>query len=74
VDALALESIEKHEEYSGKRIYRGLFKSVHGLINADVNGALNILRKVIGNDFINLLDRGLAMNLVKLSVIGLNTL
>lgn len=39
----------KHESYSGKRIHRGLFKSSDGrLINADVNGALNILKKVVG--------------------------
>ena len=35
---------------NARRIHRGLFKSSSGkLINADVNGALNILRKVIGN-------------------------
>ena len=40
------ETIEKHEEYVGKRIHRGLFKSAQGtLINADVNGSYNILRK-----------------------------
>ena len=40
------ESIEKHEYYLGKRITRGLFKSSEGiLLNADVNGALNICRK-----------------------------
>ncbi|MCD9025544.1 RNA-guided endonuclease InsQ/TnpB family protein [Cohnella silvisoli] len=32
---------------SGKRICRGLYKSLKGLINADVNGAANILRKVV---------------------------
>jgi len=60
IDSLALESIEKHESYLGKRIKRGLFQSSIGkFINADVNGAINILRKVIGNDFIkNLSDRG----------------
>ena len=40
------ETIEKHEEYVGKRIHRGLFRSAQGtLINADVNGSYNILRK-----------------------------
>lgn len=35
--------------FSGKRIYRGLYKTADGtLINADVNGAANILRKVSG--------------------------
>ena len=46
-DALALESIRKQEVYSGKRIERGLFKSSNNkVINSDMNGALNILRKV----------------------------
>lgn len=44
------ESIEKHESYLGKRIKRGLFKSAKGkLINADLNGSLNILKKVVGD-------------------------
>lgn len=44
------ESIEKHDVYIGKRIKRGLFKSGGGkLINADLNGSLNILRKVVGD-------------------------
>ena len=43
------EDICKHEEYYGKRLKRGLYKASDGrLINADVNGALNILKKVIG--------------------------
>lgn len=43
------EDIRKHEEYYGKRIKRALYKASDGrLINADVNGALNILKKVIG--------------------------
>ena len=42
------ESIEKHDEYVGKRVKRGLFRSKEGkLINADVNGAYNILRKAV---------------------------
>ena len=40
------ESIEHHDQYIGRRIKRGLFKSKSGeIINADVNGAYNILRK-----------------------------
>ena len=43
------EEICKHENYLGKRVKRGLFKALNGkLINADLNGALNILRKVVG--------------------------
>lgn len=46
------ESICKHDQYLGKRIYRGLFKSSGGiLINADVNGSYNILRKCKPNAF-----------------------
>ena len=48
--SIDLESIEKHEEYLGKRIKRGLFKTtLDKIINADVNGSLNILRKAISN-------------------------
>lgn len=49
-DSLAVEKIGKHDSYLGKRVKRGLFQSSVGkLINADVNGALNILRKVVGD-------------------------
>ena len=57
--ALDLEPIHKQKQYLGRRSKRGLFQSVKYLINADVNGALNILRKVIGNGFIkNRVNRG----------------
>ena len=47
------EPIEHHDNYLGKRITRGLFKSYKGtLINADVNGAYNILKKA----FLNAVD------------------
>ncbi len=37
-----------HESYQGKRIKRGLFQSKNEtLINADLNGSYNILRKVV---------------------------
>ena len=39
------EDVCKHDNYLGKRIKRGLFRSNIGqLINSDVNGSLNILR------------------------------
>ena len=45
-DALALEEICHHKNYLGKRTKRGLFSSSTGkLINADINGAINIMRK-----------------------------
>ncbi len=51
--ALDLEEIKKHEVYLGKRVKRGLFKASGDIyINADANGALNILRKVIGDEFL----------------------
>ena len=38
----------KHESYKGQRVKRGLFKTSLGkTLNADLNGALNIIRKVI---------------------------
>lgn len=43
------EQIKKRKEYVGKRVKRGLFKTRNGkLINADVNGSLNILKKAVG--------------------------
>ena len=43
------EQIKKHKEYVGKRVKRGLFKTRNGkLINADVNGSLNILKNAVG--------------------------
>jgi putative transposase len=51
---LDLELIGKHENYAGKRIKRGLFRARDGrLINADVNGSYNILRKAVPNAFAN---------------------
>lgn len=43
------EEVCKHDNYLGERVKRGLFKSKEGkLINADLNGSLNILKKVVG--------------------------
>jgi putative transposase len=42
------EKICKHENYLGKRIKRGLFRTFNNIvINADVNASFNIARKVI---------------------------
>jgi putative transposase len=42
---------------SGKRVKRGLYKTLKGLlINADVNGALNIIRKVAKNSLDDLVS------------------
>ena len=46
------ESIEKHTEYIGKRIKRGLFRASDGrLINADINGSYNIMKKAVPTVF-----------------------
>ena len=46
------EPVEHREHYIGKRKSRGLFRSARGkIINADVNGAYNIIRKAIPNAF-----------------------
>jgi putative transposase len=48
------EPVEHHEQYAGRRIQRGLFRTRdRRLINADVNGAYNIIRKAIPNAFGN---------------------
>ena len=49
---LDCEPICKHDKYMGKRVKRGLFVSRNGIkINADVNGAYNIMLKAIPNAF-----------------------
>jgi putative transposase len=59
-DSLALEDIGQHDEYLGKRVKRGLYQSSCGkLLNADVNGALNIMRKVVGDsEMSRIIDSG----------------
>lgn len=70
-DSLAFEKIGKHENYLGRRRKRGLFQSSVGkLINADVNGALNIMRKVVGDScesIRRIIDRGLLFNPVRIT-------
>ena len=55
---------------SGKRIKRGLYKTKNNLlINADINGSLNIMRKylnVVCDDLISLTNRGFVINPVKI--------
>ena len=66
--ALDLESVKKHITYLGKRIKRGLFKTLNGiLINADGNGSLNIIRKEVGDAFMPT-DRGLVLNPIKINI------
>lgn len=64
--ALDLETIKRHQVYKGKRVKRGLFQTSIGLqINADVNGALNILRKAT-NDAFKPVGIGLVVNPVRI--------
>ena len=66
-DALSFEEVKRHDIYKGDRIKRGMFKSGIGkVLNADINGALNILRKYLIKNAINefsvirkIIDRGL---------------
>ncbi len=59
---LDFEPIKKHEQYLGKRVKRGLFRSGTGKhYSADLNGSLNILRKVVGE---SIFDRNSVERLV----------
>ena len=66
-----VKNIKKETPYkfSGRRIYRGLYKSKNNtLINADVNGASNIIRKAIPNAFLNVKDFGYLLSVNKISI------
>ena len=58
--------------FNGKRIYRGLYETKSGmLINADVNGSLNILRKYLKctcDEIISPANIGFVVNPVKISL------
>ncbi len=48
------EPLGSHDAFAGQRIKRGLFRTRDGrTLNADINGSLNILRKVVPNAFGN---------------------
>lgn len=72
--ALDLESINKKFYNKNRRIYRGMFKSNSNvIINADVNGSLNILRlyvkdKCIPKAINTVRDKGYVSNPIKLRV------
>ena len=68
-DHLANEEMKHHDNYLGKRVHRGLFQSSTGkIINADVNGAIGIMRKVINDDAWRPVDRVVASNPVRINV------
>lgn len=70
-DALALEAVKKHEVYLGIRKNRGLFQSsVGSVLNADINGAINIARKVVGDCFVkNILNSRQAFCPYKITIL-----
>ena len=58
---------EKNVDFSGIRIQRGLYRSKNGsVINADVNGSYNIMRKEVG-DVVIPTDRGFVFNPIRIS-------
>lgn len=64
------EDVKKHNNYKGKRIKRGLFKTNKGyLINSDVNGSYNIMKKAFPNLFDNDGIEGLSVVPLKLNVL-----
>lgn len=66
LDVIAKYGDKNIPTFSGKRIARGLYKTKAGnLVNADVNAAYNILRKVVPNAFANGIE-GLALHPSKL--------
>lgn len=71
IDHLAFEPLKKQEIYLGKRKRRVLFQSSIGkLLNADINGAIGIGRKVFGDSYVSrIIDSGLAFNPVRVNVL-----
>ena len=71
VDHSALEPMKHSENYLGKRVKRGLFKRADDkVINADLNGAVGILRKVIDESlFKEIVNRGFVVNPVKINIL-----
>ncbi|WP_292486146.1 hypothetical protein [Methanohalobium sp.] len=60
------EEVKKKPYYLGQRIKRGLFQSSNGtIINADVNGAYNIMKKAIPGAVKGI--EGVALHPVRLS-------
>ena len=71
VDHLAFENLKKHDVYLGKRKKRGLFQSSIGkLLNADVNGAIGIGRKVFDDSYVcEIIGSGFAFNPIKVNIL-----
>lgn len=74
VSSVDLETVTKLYADRSRRIYRGLFKTSLGLMNADINGSLNILRKYVGEkNNLKLVeqvrDKGFREDPIRLSVV-----
>lgn len=71
IDHLAFEPLKNQDIYLGKRKKRGLFQSSVGkLLNADINGAIGIGRKVFGDSYVNrIISSGFAFNPVKVNIL-----
>lgn len=65
------EAVCHHEVYMGSRVRRGLYRSSRdGYLNADINGAVNIMRKAVGDGLGGCLfpaDRGFWRNPVRIN-------
>lgn len=70
IDHLALEPMNKQENYKWNRKYRWLFiSSLWKALNADINWAIWIIRKVSGNSFIRkIISNGFVFNPVKVNI------
>lgn len=71
IDHMAFEPLKKQDAYLGKRKRRGLFQSSIGkLINADINGAIGIGRKVFGDSYVSrIIGSGLAFNPIRINIL-----
>ncbi len=71
IDHHSYESLGFHDNYFGKRIKRGLFLTKNNItINADINGSIGIMRKVVGDAFLKeiIVNRGFVSNPVKMNI------
>lgn len=74
VSSLDLEIVDQQHSDKSRRFKRGLFKTTFGVINSDINGSLNIMRKYVKDKNIPRLiiearDKGLRENPVRILVI-----
>ena len=77
IDHFIAEEMKHHDEYAGKRIHRGLFRSsLNFVIQSDVNGALGIMRKVFPEKALALANlirnRGVAFTPIIINPISLS--